>query len=199
MGNRPAYLRLRQWQLWLSGLVGSRYDGLDHFAVVEPGVLLRCGQPRVGDLERIRRQHGLQTVVCARGGTRHPLRGRWFRLERRYCERNGIHLEHMPFSDSRGVPAGLFDRFLRIVADAEKRPVLVHCEQGFHRTGVLVAAYRVAQCGWSFERAAREMEAGGFELRTKRAPLVQVLQAWATERHDPEATQVKLPGIAGVD
>jgi hypothetical protein len=102
---RSGPLDLHQWRLWLTGLIGSRYDGLVHFAVVEPGVLMRCGQPRVRELEQIRAAHGLRTVVCARGGTRHPLRGRWFRKERAYCAQHEIALEHMPFSDA-ATPSG---------------------------------------------------------------------------------------------
>lgn len=170
-----------QWCLWLSGLVGSRYDGLTHFHVVEPGVLLRCGQPRVRDLERIRAVHRLKTVICARGGTRHPLRGRWFRKERAYCARTGIYLEHMPFSDAAVPPADVFDRFLAIMEQPDRRPVLVHCEQGFHRTGILVAAYRVRVCNWPLEHALEEMRAFGFDFdRPKRRPLLDALSGWAT-------------------
>ena len=174
-----------QWRLWLAGLVGSRYDGLTHFSVVVPGVLMRCGQPRVCDLERIRAEHGLTTVVCARGGTRHPLRGRWFRKERAWCERSGVRLEHMPFSDSALPPEHIFDRFLGIVEAVANRPVLVHCEQGFHRTGVLCAAYRVRCCGWSLERAMREMDEFGFQTaRAKRQPLLDALRRWFSEKGD---------------
>ena len=52
-----------QWRLWLSGLFGSRYDGLTHFAVITPRVLMRCGQPRVRDLETI----SLAVSAAARG------------------------------------------------------------------------------------------------------------------------------------
>ena len=102
----------------------------------------------------------------------------------------------MPFSDSRSFSEELFDRFLRIVEDKENRPVLVHCEQGFHRTGVLVAAYRIAHCGWSFEKALKEMQAGGFELRQKRAPLIKALQAWTAKHHDPAAANYDLHDLA---
>lgn len=171
---------LHQWRLWLSGLVGSRYDGLTHFAVVEPGVLMRCGQPRVRDLEEIRVSHGLRTVVCARGGTRHPLRGRWFRKEQVYCSRQGIALEHMPFSDAATPPALVFDRFLEILARPERRPVLVHCEQGFHRTGILCAAYRLRMCGWPLAQTLDELRAYGFDFeRPKRRPLLDALLRWA--------------------
>ncbi len=171
-----------QWRLWLAGLVGSRYDGLRHFSVVEPGVLMRCGQPRVSDLEQIRAKHGLQTIVCARGGTRHPLRGRWFRKERAFCEREGLHLEHMPFSDASTPPADIFDRFLEIVRSPSMRPVLVHCEQGFHRTGILSAAYRISLAGWPLARALDEMRAAGFDTeRPKRRLLLDALTQWAAE------------------
>ncbi len=177
---RTGWRDLHQWRLWLAGLVGSRYDGLTHFQVVEPGVLLRCGQPRIGDLETIRAQHGLRTVVCARGGIHHPLRGRWFRKERAWCARRGIELVHMPFSDAATPPAQIIDDFLSLVADPHRRPVLVHCEQGFHRTGILCAAYRV-RCGhWRIERAVDEMRQLGFETeRAKRRPLYDAWRAWA--------------------
>lgn len=172
-----------QWWLWLTGLVGSRYDRLRHFAVVTPGVLMRCGQPHVRDLEQIQQQHGLRTIVCARGGTRHPLRGRWFRKQRRWCEQHGVELVHMPFSDAAAPPADVIERFLTIVRDPGRRPVLVHCEQGFHRTGILCAAYRVAFEHWPLERAWRELEACGFQMhRGKRQPLLIALRAWAQAR-----------------
>lgn len=170
----------RQVRLWLAGLVGSRYDGLHNFAVVEPGVLLRCGQPHVRDLETIRREHGLRAVVAARGGTRHPLRGRWFAREAEFCRQHGIRFEHMPFSDSSIPPADVFDRFVRLVAQEGNRPLLVHCEQGFHRTGILVAAYRVRLGGWKLEDALAEMRAAGFDISDpKRRRLYDALVRWA--------------------
>jgi protein tyrosine/serine phosphatase len=169
-----------QWRLWLSGLIGARYDGLAHFHVVEPGVLMRCGQPRIRDLEQIRAAHGLSTVVCARGGTRHPLRGRWFRKERVWCAQTGVQLEHLPFSDAATPPADVFARFLEIMQQPQRRPVLVHCEQGFHRTGLLCAAYRIRLCNWPLDRALDEMRAYGFDFaRPKRRPLLDALLAWA--------------------
>lgn len=169
-----------QWKLWLSGLVGSRYDGLTHFAVVEPGVLMRCGQPRVVDLRQIKQQHGLGAVVCARGGTRHPLRGRWFRQERAWCRGAGVELIHLPFSDAAPPPPDVFERFLDVFEQPERRPVLVHCEQGFHRTGILCAAFRIRFSNWSLERAEQELAAHGFEIREdRRAPLLRALRVWA--------------------
>lgn len=179
---------VHQWRLWLTGLFGSRYDGLVHFHVVAPGVLMRCGQPRLRDLKWIRDAHGLKTIVCARGGTRHPLRGSWFRQERAWCAATGVHLEHMPFSDAAAPPPDVFERFLAIVGDLARRPVLVHCEQGFHRTGILCAAYRVAVCGWSVAEALEEMRALGFEVeRAKRRPLLDAWRQWVLTRQSAGA------------
>ena len=53
-------------------------------------------------------------------------------------------------------------RFLKIVADPQKTPVLVHCQHGADRTGTLCAVYRMAVQGWPKAEALREMTAGGF-------------------------------------
>ena len=52
--------------------------------------------------------------------------------------------------------------FLRIADDPAKQPVLVHCQHGADRTGVMIAAYRVVVQEWSKEDAIREMQRGGY-------------------------------------
>lgn len=53
-------------------------------------------------------------------------------------------------------------RFLGIVPDPAKSPVVVHCWHGSDRTGAMCAAYRVVVQGWSKEEAIREMKEGGY-------------------------------------
>jgi protein tyrosine phosphatase (PTP) superfamily phosphohydrolase (DUF442 family) len=53
-------------------------------------------------------------------------------------------------------------KFLRIVMNPNRRPVLVHCQHGADRTGALCAVYRVAVQGWSKEEAIQEMVQGGY-------------------------------------
>jgi len=55
-------------------------------------------------------------------------------------------------------------RFLRIVSDPARAPVLVHCQHGADRTGSMCAIYRIAVKGWSKEEALREMTEGGFNF-----------------------------------
>jgi protein tyrosine/serine phosphatase len=53
-------------------------------------------------------------------------------------------------------------KFLYIVTDNRKTPVLVHCQHGADRTGTMCAIYRIAVEGWTKEDALKEMTEGGF-------------------------------------
>ena len=53
-------------------------------------------------------------------------------------------------------------RFLQIVTDPKRAPVLVHCQHGSDRTGAMTAIYCIAVQGWSKEEAICEMTKGGF-------------------------------------
>ena len=49
-------------------------------------------------------------------------------------------------------------RFLSLVDDPANQPVYVHCQGGRHRTGVMTAAYRMTDEGWTADRAFSEMK-----------------------------------------
>ena len=51
---------------------------------------------------------------------------------------------------------------LRILNDAERAPVFVHCMHGADRTGAVIAIYRIVMEGWTKEAAIDEMVHGGF-------------------------------------
>ena len=53
-------------------------------------------------------------------------------------------------------------RFLQIVTDSKRTPVLVHCKHGADRAGTLCALYRITVQGWTKEEAIREMTEGGY-------------------------------------
>lgn len=55
-------------------------------------------------------------------------------------------------------------RFLKIVTDSQRTPVLVHCRHGSDRTGAMAAIYRIAVQGWSKAEAIREMIEGGYRF-----------------------------------
>ena len=53
-------------------------------------------------------------------------------------------------------------RFLREATDKKNGVVFVHCKHGSDRTGMMVAAYRIAIQGWTVDKALDEMRRGGF-------------------------------------
>jgi protein tyrosine phosphatase (PTP) superfamily phosphohydrolase (DUF442 family) len=76
-------------------------------------------------------------------------------------EKGSLKLFHVPMSafglrDDRVLAA------LKIMADPQNRPLLIHCQQGADRTGAMVALYRVVVQGWTAEKAVEEMTKGGY-------------------------------------
>ncbi|TDR29018.1 tyrosine-protein phosphatase [Hydromonas duriensis] len=51
---------------------------------------------------------------------------------------------------------------LRIINTPQMQPVLLHCQHGADRTGLISALYRVLYQGWTKEEAIREMTLGSF-------------------------------------
>jgi len=54
-----------------------------------------------------------------------------------------------------------FAKFLTLVRENPGQKVFVHCRLGDDRTGMEIAAYRMAEQGWSAQEARREMVAFG--------------------------------------
>jgi len=58
-------------------------------------------------------------------------------------------------------PAAI-ETFLELMDNPETYPVLIHCKAGLHRTGVIVAVYRMEYDGWTRHQAMGELKANGF-------------------------------------
>jgi tyrosine-protein phosphatase SIW14 len=56
----------------------------------------------------------------------------------------------------------VFATFLKLLRENKGKKVFVHCRLGDDRTGMMVAAYRMAEEGWTADEAMREMQAFGF-------------------------------------
>jgi protein tyrosine/serine phosphatase len=81
----------------------------------------------------------------------------WEAAERKFCRENSIRYVKMTIG-----PTQLTDdqlkQFIEIATDPKCQPVLVHCELGKSRTGVMVAAYRIIVQGWRYENALAEAQ-----------------------------------------
>ncbi|MFN0242648.1 MAG: fused DSP-PTPase phosphatase/NAD kinase-like protein [Planctomycetota bacterium] len=69
------------------------------------------------------------------------------------------------------------ERFFRCVMDPSRHPVLVHCQHGADRTGMMLALYRIAAHGWSKDEAIREMVEGGYGFHSIWTNLVEYVRA----------------------
>lgn len=158
-----------------------------NFRVVEDGVLYRSGRMTPSGFKRVAREQGIKTVVCLRD-TKTDAGETDDRDEVDYCTANGIVFRRFPLADwdpVNGVIPG--DRnvaeFLRIMADpAVPKPVLVHCFAGIHRTGPLVAAYRMEHDGWSPAEAIEEMKSMGTVRTTFADNLLTYLENYRPRR-----------------
>jgi tyrosine-protein phosphatase SIW14 len=56
----------------------------------------------------------------------------------------------------------VFVRFLKLIQENKGKKVFVHCRLGDDRTGMMVAAYRMAEEGWTADEAMNEMRSFGF-------------------------------------
>ncbi|MCC6699734.1 MAG: dual specificity protein phosphatase family protein [Candidatus Hydrogenedentes bacterium] len=112
--------------------------------------LYRSAQPTAEGMQNLKKM-GVKTIVNLRS----------YHSDREEIGETGLAYEHIymkPWHPERKEIV----RFLRIVTDPERTPVLFHCQHGADRTGTMCAIYRVAVQGWSTEEALREMREGGF-------------------------------------
>jgi protein tyrosine phosphatase (PTP) superfamily phosphohydrolase (DUF442 family) len=112
--------------------------------------LYRGDQPSPLGMENLKKL-GLKTVLNLRS----------FHSDRDEIAETGLAYEHIfmkPWHPEEKEAV----RFLKIVTDPQRTPVLVHCQHGADRTGTLIAVYRIAVQGWSKAEAVREMTQGGF-------------------------------------
>ncbi len=70
----------------------------------------------------------------------------------------GMQSFRIPMSTHQPPTQGQLSQFLKIVNDPANQPVYVHCVGGRHRTGVMTAAYRMTNEGWTADRAFSEMK-----------------------------------------
>jgi protein tyrosine/serine phosphatase len=81
-------------------------------------------------------------------------------------------------------------QFLKIVNDPANQPVYVHCVGGRHRTGVMTAAYRMTQDGWTADRAFSEMKQYKFGADFLHPELKKFVYAYRAEPATPAASPV---------
>jgi protein tyrosine/serine phosphatase len=125
--------------------------GVSNFGEVTPK-LYRGGQPKGTGYEHLKKM-GVDIVVDLR------LSGK--ETEKRNVTKAGMRFVaiswHCYFPKDR-----VFAEFLKLLQENPDKKVFVHCRYGDDRTGMMIAAYRMAVQGWTPDEARREMQKFGF-------------------------------------
>lgn len=154
-----------------------------NFRVVADGVLYRSGQLTPEGLARVLREYGIRTVISLRKA--HERSDGW---EEPFCAQRGVrHVRIVPrvwAADEDGdIPAEeAVKEFLAVMDRPENYPVLVHCFAGIHRTGTMVAIFRMEYQGWTPQQAMAEMEYRGFDLEEMEADIASYLRSYVPRR-----------------
>jgi hypothetical protein len=154
------------------GFYRCEYVHTKRLREVTPGHVYRSGQmTEDGFAEAIARFH-IRTIINLQDEYPdpdvrcHALGGDSIK-ESELCSRFGVHYVFLPpdLIPRRQVPTHrpvAIDRLLRLLDDPETYPVLLHCRAGLHRTGVMVAVYRMEYEGWSQRAALQDLRGNGF-------------------------------------
>ncbi len=118
-------------------------------------VLFRGAQPSAQGLAELKKL-GITTIVNLRGN-RGPVA-----LERRQAESLGMRFIDIPVLGWSAPTNAQVAQFLKLFQDDSQQKVFVHCHYGEDRSGVMVAAYRIARQNWTADQAVAEMVSFGF-------------------------------------
>src|SRR5215467_9321450 len=118
--------------------------------------LFRGAQPRGEGVKELKNL-GITTIVDLRGED--PGKISW---ERQQAESLGIRFVSIPVSGWSPPSNEQVAEFLELFRENPAGKIFVHCRFGDDRTGVFVAAYRMAYDGWPAQQAINEMYFFGF-------------------------------------
>jgi hypothetical protein len=82
----------------------------------------------------------------------------------------------------------IFADFLTLIRNNPGKKVFVHCRVGDDRTGMMIAAYRMAEVGWTAKQAMEEMTKYGFSFAHRRLICPRLSEY---EEHFPERFATK--------
>jgi len=118
-----------------------RHFHIKNFNVIKPDVLYTSGQPRGMDYTRLLYRYHIATIVNVRSAAEHRERN-WYNEEIIWVKSNGVNYIELPIGRDNYFPdKQTQDRFLAIMADKDKLPVLLHGSSGEKRVAMLTAVW----------------------------------------------------------
>jgi tyrosine-protein phosphatase SIW14 len=125
-------------------------NGVPNFGGISP-TLFRGAQPSQEGFDGLAKM-GVDIVINLRGDQGN---------EQEQVTKLGMRYVSIPSQCSHMTDDGVA-KFLSILRQNPDKKIFVHCQFGVDRTGMMIAAYRIAEQGWTAEESRREMEAFGF-------------------------------------
>lgn len=135
-----------------------------NFGEVTP-TIFRSAQPASSNLRQYRDRYGIRSVMNLREDIGYESR------EQHEALQLGLSFKNIPMSDCDKPRHGDIEQALAALTFDPKWGWLVQCKGGRHRTGLVIACYRVRIQGWSKESAWKEAEEFGWYSAHGHAPL----------------------------
>ncbi len=134
---------------------GTAGVDIENFGQVNDHIY-RGGQPK-GDNFKQLATIGVKTII--------DLRADFEASEKGDAERAGLHYINLPLEPKAVPTAEQAAKFLELVKNEANWPVYVHCAGGRHRTGSMLAVYRMETDHWTIDQAYDEMKQYDFYTR----------------------------------
>ena len=115
--------------------------------------LYRSAQPTAEGMKNLKVM-GIKTIVNLRS----------FHSDKDEIGKTKLEYEHI-YMKSWHLEEKEIVRFLKIIADTNRTPVLVHCMHGADRTGTMCTIYRIFIQNWTKKESINEMIKGGFNFQ----------------------------------
>ena len=112
----------------------------------------RSAQPTAEGFHVLSQHYGIKTVISMRANHSDDV----------LVEGTGIRMARFPTNTWSINRASVVGALRTLRRDTQTGAVLLHCQHGADRTGLVTALYRILYQGWSKEDALNEMREGGF-------------------------------------
>jgi len=159
---------------WIAGLVilivtalfvmAAHRAAPKHLRTVVPGVLYRSAVLDPEQLGRVVERLGVRTVVNLRSVLENE-KGSWRAGQEAELDRRGIAMLDIPMHTGWPPERAEIDTWLELMRDPARQPVLVHCQYGVVRTGMMVSIYEIELLGHDPEAVWADFDLFGRELR----------------------------------
>jgi len=136
----------------------GRTDTILNFHQVKPW-LYRGGRPRQGGIIKLK-EMDIRVIINLEREL-FEQEPREVKKESDWAKKANIKLEHIPMDPICAPKRQDVERALAIMTDPVNQPVFIHCDRGSDRTGIVIAAYRIRNEGWTVQQAYEEMKKYG--------------------------------------